>query len=67
MSISLLTATSFAQRPDGLRIAVGAHVLSWVMQLLGHGLAEKRSPAFLDNLLGGALLSSESWLLFINS
>lgn len=29
------------------------HVLSWIAQFLGHGLAEKRAPALLDNLVGG--------------
>jgi len=30
--------------------------LSWVAQFAGHGLAEKRAPALLDDLLGGACI-----------
>ena len=30
------------------------HVVCWILQFIGHGLAEKRAPALLDNLLGGA-------------
>jgi uncharacterized membrane protein YGL010W len=29
------------------------NAVSWVAQFLGHGLAEGRAPALLDNLLGG--------------
>jgi 2-hydroxy fatty acid dioxygenase len=27
--------------------------VSWVAQFLGHGLAEKRAPALVDNVIGG--------------
>jgi uncharacterized membrane protein YGL010W len=56
MMLSVLTATAFAQRSDGIKQAALLHAGSWVVQFLGHGLAEKRAPALLDNLIGGKLL-----------
>jgi uncharacterized membrane protein YGL010W len=53
MILSVLTATAFARKPDGINQAALLHAGSWVAQFLGHGLAEKRAPALLDNLLGG--------------
>ena len=38
-----------------MTVAVTVHVLCWIAQFLGHGLAEGRAPALLDNLVGGAL------------
>jgi 2-hydroxy fatty acid dioxygenase len=29
------------------------HAICWVAQFLGHGLAEKRAPALVDNLFAG--------------
>src|SRR6267154_3340569 len=55
MVVSLLTATAYAYRPDGIRDAIIVQVVSWVAQFLGHGLAEGRAPALLDNILGGTL------------
>ena len=49
----VLTATSYAHREHGQRNALYLHIVSWVMQFIGHGVAEGRSPALLDNLLGG--------------
>lgn len=57
MTLSLLTATAFAQKADGINQAALLHAGSWVAQFLGHGLAEKRAPALLDNLIGGTLSS----------
>lgn len=62
MILSLLTATAFAQKPGGVNQAALLHAGSWIAQFLGHGLAEKRAPALLDNLLGGRL--SPKSLLF---
>jgi len=56
MTLSLLTATVYAQKSDGIRNAALLHVGSWIAQFLGHGLAEKRAPSLLDNLIGGMLL-----------
>lgn len=53
MALSLLTATSFAYRQNGVKNAAILHAVSWIMQFIGHGVAEKRAPALLDNLLGG--------------
>jgi len=55
MVLSLLTATAYAYRPDGIRNAIIIQVVSWVAQFLGHGLAERRAPALLDNIVGGRL------------
>ncbi|KAF7799681.1 hypothetical protein EIP86_010921 [Pleurotus ostreatoroseus] len=44
-------------REDALVIGVLVHVVSWILQFLGHGLAEKRAPALLDNLLGAVVLA----------
>jgi len=54
MALSLLSATAFAARdPNHMIIAGTVQGLSWLAQLLGHALAERRAPAFVDNLLGG--------------
>ena len=50
----VLTATSYAHREHGQQNALYLHMVSWVMQFIGHGVAEGRSPALLDNILGGA-------------
>ncbi|KAJ3069376.1 hypothetical protein HDU98_007593 [Podochytrium sp. JEL0797] len=34
---------------DPLVLAAGIHVASWIIQFVGHGVFEKRSPAILDN------------------
>ncbi|KAG8923660.1 hypothetical protein FRC01_012507 [Tulasnella sp. 417] len=57
MALSLLTATSFAYRQDGVKNAAILHAVSWIMQFIGHGVAEKRAPALLDNLLGALVLA----------
>lgn len=53
MIFSLLSATAYAYRPDGIRNAIIVQVVSWIAQFLGHGLAEGRAPALLDNVVGG--------------
>jgi uncharacterized membrane protein YGL010W len=55
MVLSLLTATAYAYHPDGIRNAIIIQIVSWVAQFLGHGLAEGRAPALLDNIVGGRL------------
>ena len=54
MMLTMLTAASFSHQPDSMKPAFILHVASWIMQFAGHFLAEGRSPALLDNLLGGA-------------
>lgn len=54
MVVMVLTATSYAHREHGQRNALYLHVFSWVMQFIGHGVAEGRAPALLDNIAGGA-------------
>ncbi|KAF8165049.1 hypothetical protein B0H34DRAFT_220898 [Crassisporium funariophilum] len=57
MVISVLTATAFAQKSNYFSQAVAVHAFSWIAQFAGHGLAEKRAPALLDNLLGAVVLA----------
>ena len=52
-ALTLLTATAFASKPGSLRIAEVIHVSCWLAQFYGHGVHEGRSPALVDNLLGG--------------
>lgn len=54
MVLSILTATAFAHKQNALTIAGGVQAFSWIAQFMGHGLAEHRAPALLDNLLGGS-------------
>jgi len=54
MVAMLLTATSYAHREHGQRNALYLHICSWIMQFIGHGVAEGRAPALLDNIVGGA-------------
>jgi 2-hydroxy fatty acid dioxygenase len=51
--LSILTANAFAQRADHLQVALLVQAASWIAQFIGHGFAEGRAPALLDNLLGG--------------
>ncbi|KAF8076093.1 hypothetical protein FPV67DRAFT_1573106 [Lyophyllum atratum] len=55
--LSLLTATAYATGPGHITKAALLHVASWIAQFLGHGLAEKRAPALLDNLVGAVVLA----------
>ncbi|KAI0003047.1 DUF962-domain-containing protein [Russula compacta] len=55
--LSILTANAFAQRADHQHIALIVHVACWVAQLIGHGFAEGRSPALLDNIVGALVLA----------
>jgi len=57
MVLSALSATSFAHRSDGMTTAVALHIFSWIAQFFGHGVAEKRAPALLDNLVGAIFLA----------
>jgi hypothetical protein len=61
--LSLLTATSFSYTDLGVEYAVALHAIGWVAQFIGHGYAEKRAPALLDNLVGGmCFLGIPFWL-----
>ncbi|KAL1732728.1 hypothetical protein EV714DRAFT_247242 [Schizophyllum commune] len=63
MALSLLSATRFAETSgniaglDHFHLALALHVTSWLFQFAGHGLAEGRAPALLDNLLGAIVLA----------
>jgi len=56
-TLSILTAIAFSYRSDGMTKAGILNAVSWVAQFLGHGLAEGRAPALLDNLLGAIVLA----------
>jgi uncharacterized membrane protein YGL010W len=38
-------------------IAIGVHILSWIVQFIGHGVFEGRAPALLDNLIQAIFLA----------
>ena len=59
MMIIILTATAFGQDPSHTPAIIAIHVLCWIAQFVGHGLAEKRAPALLDNLLGGKIIADK--------
>jgi len=53
MVATVLTATAFSYKPGYTTQAALLHVFSWIAQFIGHGVAEGRAPALLDNLIGG--------------
>lgn len=55
--VTLLTATAFSQRDNYQTIAWSIHTICWIAQFIGHGVAEGRAPALLDNLLGAVVLA----------
>jgi len=55
--VTLLTATAFSARDNYQTIAWSVHVICWIAQFVGHGVAEGRAPALLDNLLGAVVLA----------
>ncbi|KAI9282763.1 hypothetical protein BY458DRAFT_428475 [Sporodiniella umbellata] len=58
------TATDFYKKnANANKIALGIHIVSWIFQFLGHGIAEKRSPKLLDNLVQ-ALVSAPYFVFF---
>jgi uncharacterized membrane protein YGL010W len=54
---TLLTATALSERENYKTIAWSVHVICWIAQFIGHGAAEGRAPALLDNLLGAIVLA----------
>ncbi|KAG8872928.1 hypothetical protein FRB97_007156 [Tulasnella sp. 331] len=57
MIAMFLSATAFVHRGDGVKMAAYVHVFCWIMQFIGHGIAEGRAPALLDNILGALVLA----------
>jgi len=57
MILMVLTATAFGNNPGNTAAIISIHVICWIAQFIGHGLAEKRAPALLDNLLGAIVLA----------
>jgi uncharacterized membrane protein YGL010W len=37
--------------------AIGIHIVSWLVQFVGHGVFEGRAPALLDNLVQAIFLA----------
>lgn len=62
MILSLLTATAYSRTSAHITNAGLLHAVSWVAQFLGHGLAEGRAPALLDNILGGMYFISRPFV-----
>lgn len=57
LALTLLSAIAFSNYQRFPLTKAGIiHVSAWIAQFLGHGLAEKRSPALVDNLLSGESL-----------
>ncbi|KAI9314276.1 hypothetical protein BX666DRAFT_1971914 [Dichotomocladium elegans] len=58
------SATKFAKdNANAVSIALTAHVAAWIFQFAGHGLAEKRRPKLMDNLVQ-ALVSAPYFVFF---
>lgn len=58
MLLTILTATAFVHNvPNSTPIAIALFTFSWIAQFAGHGLAEGRAPALLDNLMGALVLA----------
>ncbi|KDQ64926.1 hypothetical protein JAAARDRAFT_146176 [Jaapia argillacea MUCL 33604] len=57
LTLSILTAIAFSKDPTRVSQAMILHGISWVAQFLGHGVAEKRAPALIDNLVGAVVLA----------
>lgn len=49
----ILSSGPIADQSWGVKAAAWLFALAWVAQFAGHGLAEKRAPALLDNIVGG--------------
>ncbi|KIJ26023.1 hypothetical protein M422DRAFT_236683 [Sphaerobolus stellatus SS14] len=62
LGLMLLSSSPIAEQSWGNTFAASLFATSWVAQFAGHGFAEKRAPALLDNLVGGGCL-----LLMCNS
>ncbi|KAF4619744.1 hypothetical protein D9613_005385 [Agrocybe pediades] len=57
MAMMVMSATAFSQKPGYFSQAVAVHAICWIAQFIGHGVAEKRAPALLDNLIGAVVLA----------
>lgn len=55
-----LTSRAFAERPNAVVEAAVVHAVCWIAQFIGHGVAEKRAPALLDNVVGGMSLLKQT-------
>ncbi|KAF7728201.1 hypothetical protein EC973_006595 [Apophysomyces ossiformis] len=53
----------YLNNPDAIKNAAVLHVIAWIIQFVGHGFAEKRSPKLMDNLVQ-ALVSAPYFVFF---
>lgn len=51
------TLTTRYNRSKVTTIAIGVHVVSWILQFIGHGKFERRKPALLDNIFQALFLA----------
>lgn len=72
LTVTYLATTPAAVHPfhlSSLRIASYTQLFGWLSQFAGHGFAEKRAPALLDNLLQAFVLapffSHLEWLFLL--
>ncbi|CDH50332.1 duf962 domain protein [Lichtheimia corymbifera JMRC:FSU:9682] len=58
------SATRFEKtNPNAMKIALAGHIVAWIFQFIGHGVAEKRRPKLVDNLVQ-ALVSAPYFVFF---
>jgi len=57
LSLMILSSGPIADQSWGVKAAAWLFALAWVAQFAGHGLAEKRAPALLDNIVGALVLA----------
>lgn len=58
LGMTALTNYLKADNPDlTFKVALGAHLFSWIAQFVGHGAFEGRAPALLDNLVQALFLA----------
>jgi len=57
MGFMLYYANHVASIENIILYTLALHIFSWIMQFVGHGVAEKRAPALLDNLFQALALA----------
>ncbi|KAL2019504.1 hypothetical protein VTK56DRAFT_9620 [Thermocarpiscus australiensis] len=67
--LAAAAATNYLRLQDPVgttKVAVAVHIVSWLLQFLGHGKFEGRAPALLDNLFQAIFLAPLFvWLEFL--
>lgn len=67
MGGAALSNSFMAVDPDTTnKVALAVHIVSWLLQFVGHGAFEGRAPALLDNLVQAVFLAPLFvWLEFL--